>query len=399
MDQDLRQPVRRGAHAAPEAPADAPAFGAGTTVTPGAHVAASTAAVSATAATNTSTVTAALTRAERRSRLVRIPRVPRLRPQRFIVPCAIGVLVWLLVVQLVGWVQMGSVLSAANWGEVVGALAVTQAALLGQGIALWGGATSAVALGVLVRTAAAMAFAELIGGPVASAATAVALHRQRGLAPGAAYSSGLLSSVASVVVPLVLGIVFVPFALGDLHLAAAGPSGSDAALLQILLLVVAAIGLAGGVAFVVPRVRHALASRDRPQFASAWANVYEVTAHPGSVVRLLAGPALTQLVFAAGLGLCVHAVGASANVGALVLVCCVANVLGGITPVPGGMGVVEATYISGLTFAGVPQDLAAGATLLFRAASAYLPALWGWPALTRLRDDAAHQADAGGPAA
>jgi uncharacterized membrane protein YbhN (UPF0104 family) len=238
----------------------------------------------------------------------------------------------------------------------------------------------------MVRTSAAVAFAELIGGPVAAAATAVALHRQRGLSPAAAYSSGLLSSVAGVVVPLVLGIVFLPFAASDLHLQSAGPSGSDAALLQVLLLLVVAGGLLGGLAFVVPRVRHALASRARPQFASAWANLYEVTAHPGPVVRLLAGPALTQLVFAAGLGLCVHAVGASVNFGVLVLVCCAGSVLGGIAPVPGGMGIVEATYISGLTFAGVPQDLAAGATLLFRACTTYVPALWGWPALARLRE-------------
>jgi uncharacterized membrane protein YbhN (UPF0104 family) len=328
-----------------------------------------------------------LARVERRSRVVRVPRVPQLRPQRFIVPVTIALLLWLLVVALIGAHQMRVVLSATDWASVVGALAVTQAALLGQAIALWGGTTTGLPFGVMVRTSAAVGFAEFVGGPVGAAATAVALHRQRGLSAGAAYSSGLLSSVAGVVVPLVLGLVFLPFAADSLHLAPAGPSGSDAALLQVLLLVIVAAGLVGGLTFVVPRVRHALASRSRPQFAAAWANVYEVTAHAGPVVRLLAGPALTQLVLAAGLGLCVQAVGASVNFGVLVLVCCAASVLGGIAPVPGGMGIVEATYISGLTLAGVPQDLAAGATLLFRACTAYIPALWGWPALARLRED------------
>lgn len=356
-------------------------------MTPGARLGASSAAVMATATAGSPTVTTAPTRVERRSRVVRVPRVPRLRPQRFIIPVAIALLVWLLVVALIGGHGMRSVLAATDWAAVVGALVVTQAVLVGQGITLWGGVTTALPFGLMVRTSAAVGFAELIGGPVAAAASAVALHRHRGLSPGAAYSSGLLSSVAGVVVPLVLGVVFLPFAAGSLHLAGAGPSGSDAALLQVLLLLIVSAGLCGGLAFVVPRVRHALASRSRPQFASAWANVYEVTAHVGPVVRLLAGPALTQLVFAAGLGLCVHAVGASVNFGVLVLVCCAANVLGGIAPVPGGMGIVEATYISGLTFAGVPQDLAAGATLLFRACTAYLPAVWGWPALTRLRQD------------
>jgi uncharacterized membrane protein YbhN (UPF0104 family) len=232
-----------------------------------------------------------------------------------------------------------------------------------------------------------MAFAELIGGPVSSTAAAASLHRQHGFSPGTAYSSALLSSVAGVAVPVLLGIGFVPVAAGELHLAMVGPAGSNADLLQVLLLIVAATGLVGGLVFMAPRVRHALASRGRPQFASAWANVYDVTAHAGPVVRLLAGPALTQVVLAAGLGWCLHAVGAVANFSALMLVCCTASILGKISPVPGGMGVVEATYISGLTLAGVPQDLAAGATLLFRACTTYMPALWNGPAFARLRED------------
>jgi uncharacterized membrane protein YbhN (UPF0104 family) len=72
------------------------------------------------------------------------------------------------------------------------------------------------------------------------------------------------------------------------------------------------------------------------------------------------------------------------------LVCCAASVLGRICPVPGGLGVVEATYISGLTFAGVPQDLAAGATLLFRACTTYVPALWCGLAFARFRENVAN---------
>lgn len=330
-------------------------------------------------------VTTGPVRRDRPSRVLRVPRVPRLRPQRFAIPVAIALWLWLLVVELVGLHRMQAVLSAADWKAVAGAFVVAQAATVGQGLALRGGVTTTIAFGVLMRSACAVAFAELIGGPVGAAATAVSLHRQRGLSPAAAYSSGLLSSAAGVVVPLLLGIGFLPVVLGQLHLVAAGPDGSNAALLQVLLLVVVATGLIGGLAFVVPRVCHAWASRRRPQFASAWANAYEVTAHVGPVVRLLAGPALTQVAFAAGLGLCLHAVGGSANFGALMLVCCTASVVGGITPVPGGMGVMEATYISGLTLAGAPQDLAAGATLLFRACTTYVPALWGWAALAQLR--------------
>jgi uncharacterized membrane protein YbhN (UPF0104 family) len=212
------------------------------------------------------------------------------------------------------------------------------------------------------------------------------VHRQNGFGPVTAYSSSLLSSVAPVAVSILLGIGFLPVAAGELHLSAVGPAGSHTDLLQVFLLLVAAAGLGGGLAFMVPRVRNAWATRGRPQFAAAWRNVYDVTSHVGPVVRLLAGSALTLVVLAAGLGWCLHAVGAVANFSALMLVCCTASVIGKITPVPGGMGVVEATYISGLTLAGVPQDLAVGATLLFRACTTYVPALWWWLAFVRLRE-------------
>jgi uncharacterized membrane protein YbhN (UPF0104 family) len=332
----------------------------------------------------------AAARSEAPSRVIRIPRLPRVRPQRFVVPVALALLVWLLVVELIGLHQMRAVLSHTDWASLAGALVVVQGATVGEGLALWGGVTTSIPFDLLLRTACAMAFAELIGGPVGATATAVSLHRRRGLSPGIAYSSGLLSSAAGVAVPFLLGIGFLPVAAREFHLGAAGPAGSNSALLQVLLLIVAAMGLVGGLTFMVPRARHAWASRARPQFARAWANVYDVTAHVGPVVRLLAGPALTQVVLAAGLGWCVHAVGGSVSVSALMLVCCAASVLGRICPVPGGLGVVEATYISGLTFAGVPQDLAAGATLLFRACTTYVPALWCGFAFARFREDVAY---------
>lgn len=388
-------PTHSPRHAAPDRPAapdTAPDFDSSSTsaVTPGARVGASSAAVPATATAGTprvTTPTPAPASGSRQSRIVRIPRLPRLRARRFIVPVAVALSVWLLVVALLGAHQMHVALSGTDWAAVAGVFVLAQGATIGQGLTLWGGVTTSIPFVVLLRSACAMAFAGLVGGPVSSTAAAVSLHRQRGLSPVIAYSSGLLSSVAAVAVPLLLGLGFLPVAASELHHSSAGPAGSSSSLLQASLLLIAALGLVGGLTFMVPRVRRAWALRGRPQFAAAWANVYEVTAHIGPVVRLLTGPALTQVVLAAGLGWCVHAVGGVANFSALMFVCCTASVLGNITPVPGGLGVMEATYISGLTLAGVPQDLAAGATLLFRSCTTYLPALWGWLAFARMRED------------
>lgn len=388
-------PAHSPRHAAPERPAapeTAPESdsSSASAVTPGAHIGASSAAVLATATAGRPRVTtpaAAPVRGSRQSRIVRIPRLPRLRARRFIVPVAIALSVWLLVVALLGAHQMHAALSGADWAAVAGAFVLAQVATVGAGLTLWGGVTTAIPFGVLLRSASAMAFAGLVGGPVSATAVAVSLHRQRGLSPVIAYGTALLSGVAGVAVPLLLGLGFLPVAASELHHPSTGPVGSSNGLLQAVLLLIAALGLVGGLMFMVPRVRRAWTLRARPQFAAAWANVYEVTAHAGPVVRLLTGPALAQVLLAAGLGWCVHAVGGVANFGALMFVCCTATVLGNITPVPGGLGVMEATYISGLTLAGVPQDLAAGATLLFRSCTTYLPALWGWLAFVRLRED------------
>ena len=90
-------------------------------------------------------------------------------------------------------------------------------------------------------------------------------------------------------------------------------------------------------------------------------------------------------MMAAALGLALRSVGESASFGGLVIVCTFTALLGGMAPVPGGMGVMEASYIAGLTLLGVPQDPAIAATLLYRLATTYLPPIWGWGAMVWLR--------------
>ena len=65
--------------------------------------------------------------------------------------------------------------------------------------------------------------------------------------------------------------------------------------------------------------------------------------------------------------------------------CTATSLLGGLAPVPGGMGVMEASFISGLTLAGVPEGPAIAATFIYRMVTAYLPPIWGWVAMLWLR--------------
>ncbi|MGA3149631.1 MAG: lysylphosphatidylglycerol synthase transmembrane domain-containing protein, partial [Acidimicrobiales bacterium] len=143
--------------------------------------------------------------------------------------------------------------------------------------------------------------------------------------------------------------------------------------------------LVGGIAIVVPKIRRAVISRLAPRLAPAWSNVRLISRSPGKLARIFGGAAVTQLMMALGLGFALFAVHASAPFGGLLIVCTFTALVGGMAPVPGGMGVMEASYISGLGLLGVPQDQAIAATLLYRACTTYLPPLWGWGALVWLR--------------
>ena len=69
----------------------------------------------------------------------------------------------------------------------------------------------------------------------------------------------------------------------------------------------------------------------------------------------------------------------------LVVINTLASLLGGIAPVPGGMGVIEGGLIAGMTAAGVPATIAVAATLTARLCTAYLPPIWGYPSLVWMR--------------
>ena len=65
-----------------------------------------------------------------------------------------------------------------------------------------------------------------------------------------------------------------------------------------------------------------------------------------------------QLLVAFALGASLHAFGEHLSLAQLLVVLTLGSILGGISPVPGGMGVVEAGMILGLTAVGIPENVA-----------------------------------------
>ena len=149
------------------------------------------------------------------------------------------------------------------------------------------------------------------------------------------------------------------------------------------------LGVAAGVAVslitLIPRLRRLASARVRPHLVQIWADVKVIATEPRKIFYVLTGSVLSQLFVALALGASLHAVGEQESLAALLVVITAASIIGGVVPVPGGLGVVEAGLIAGLTSAGVPQSQAVAAVFIQRLFTAYLPPIWGWVTLAWMR--------------
>jgi uncharacterized membrane protein YbhN (UPF0104 family) len=309
----------------------------------------------------------------------------RVRPTDIALVVGTLVGVYLLIGQLADLTWETFTGAAIGW--VVACALVTQLTSVANAFALVG-SVSQQELPLRQTTALQFAykFTGLVGGTVANLALFTRYLQKRGLPVAIAASSAALTSVSQFIAQTVLVVVAILFTRGDFTNRIGGDGGSgDGFSLGSVLVIIIGFGVVVGVCFGVPRVRHLLARYIRPQWDSAKANLRGVLASPRRAVLLLGGYITSQLLFALGLDFALRAYGYELSLLDFVVINTVASLLGGIAPVPGGMGVIEAGLIAGLTAAGIPDTQAVAATFTYRAFTAYLPPIWGWASLAWLR--------------
>ncbi len=123
-----------------------------------------------------------------------------------------------------------------------------------------------------------------------------------------------------------------------------GGAGSGNLLLILIIVVGVAIGHRGDSAEPAPAGQGVLA----PQVRSARENLRQIVRMPGKAVELFGGNLASEVLFALTLGAALHAYGQSLPLMQLIVINSFASLLGGLAPIPGGMGVVEAGLIAGL---------------------------------------------------
>ena len=299
----------------------------------------------------------------------------------------IGTLIggWALIGVLIDVSKSFDTVIGADWLWVIIALVLAQLAYASSAVETLGSVSGPLPFGRALAVEVANAFSGLAGGAPAVFATRVRFYQKQGYDATVALSSGAIMTVASWIATGVVFVVSLPFAWGSIHLQATPESGGDSKLVWIILAVVVLAGVVVGLALAVPRLRRLAAEKLRPKVRDVWGNLRQVASSPRKLVLLLGGALGRELLIAMALSVSLRAFGDHLRLPVIIVVIVLAAIVGAVAPSPGGMGVVEAGMILGLTAAGVSEADATAAVFIQRLFTSYLPPIWGWFTLVWLR--------------
>jgi glycosyltransferase 2 family protein len=273
------------------------------------------------------------------------------------------------------WTQ---VQHAAWWFIILGFL-LAQTTRFAQSVSTVGASPTPLPLGPVYALQLATSYIAIaVPSYAARIAVNIRFFQRHGLRPGAALAIGGLDAVGQFVSQAALlgGLLLLtPLAL-ELNLDGAAPTG----LIRLVAVVMAAGLIAAAVVIVVPRLRRAVWGRVRELLTEARL-VTRVLRSPRQLTMLLGGNIANEVLFAAALWAFIRSLGFEIGLSELLVINISVSLLSGLIPVPGGIGVVEGGLTFGLVRAGLPEETAFAAVLMYRLSSFYLPPIWGFFAL------------------
>ena len=268
---------------------------------------------------------------------------------------------WALIGVLVNVTKSWSTITGARWGWVAATFVLAQAVYPALALTTVGSVTDTMPYGRTVALEVANTFVSLAGGSMGALATRVRYFQQQGYDATLAVSSGVLVSTASWIVKGGLFLLAIPIALSQFHFAHARPTpaaGRGAARPTWCGSSSSPWSWSGsllGLLLAVPRWRRLAAAKLRPKASEVWGHLKVLSTHPRNLVEIFGGEILGQLLVAMALGAAAARLRRAPEPGRAPHRADPGSMLGGISPVPGGMGVVEAGMIIGLTAAGHPR--------------------------------------------
>jgi uncharacterized membrane protein YbhN (UPF0104 family)/tRNA A-37 threonylcarbamoyl transferase component Bud32 len=284
----------------------------------------------------------------------------------------IGVGAWVVISAIanVGLDAIVEELSGAEWPWVVLALVISPTVQVAEAFSTLGASLRPLRFGPVLLLQFAIRFIALaVPSSAARIALSVRFFQRSGAPTSEAIAIGAIDSVSGFVIQAIILVVVALANLVTLDLSIPDFPDLSGKLLILGVVVVVILVVA---AMFVPRIRRLIA----PHLAEA-RTAARVLREPLKLLQLFGGNMAAQLVLAGILGICLRAFGQQATLAELLVANTLTSLLSGIVPVPGGIGVTEATTTALLVGMGIPQSPALAATLMFRIITFYLPPAWG----------------------
>ena len=292
---------------------------------------------------------------------------------------------WTLIGVLIDVTRSFDTIVGADWVWVVAAFVLAQLAFAASAVEDLGSVAGDLPFNRVLGLEVANSFSGVAGGTAAIFATRVRFFQQQGYDASVAISSSASVTAASWFVKGVLFLVSLPLAWSAINLEVTPESGGNSKTVWIILAVVVAVAVVTGLVLAIPRLRRLASDKLRPRLRDMWANARAVARSPLKMAQLFGGTLVSQVFVALALAVSVRAFDDHLSLATLIVVITLAGMIGGVSPVPGGVGVVEAGLILGLTAAGLSEVDATAAVFVQRLFTAYLPPIWGWFSLMWLR--------------
>lgn len=276
----------------------------------------------------------------------------------------------------VDFVALADEIAGAAWWLVAAGFVLAQVPRVAQAFSAMGACPVPLSFLPVYALQLAISYISLvIPGSAGRIALNIRFFQRQGLRRGTAVAVGALDGFGGFIVQiLTLGslLAFTSATLDlDLDIDLSGGIGR-------VLVIVVGLGVVGAVAgLALPAIRSRLLERVRELLQEA-KGALEGLQSPGRLGMLLGGNLGSDLFLALSLGAFVRSFGHAVGLGELLVIIISVSLLAGVIPIPGGIGVTEGGLIYGLVGAGVGEEVAFAAVILYRAASFYLPPVWGF---------------------
>jgi uncharacterized membrane protein YbhN (UPF0104 family) len=279
---------------------------------------------------------------------------------------------YFLITQLAGidFVAVWDVARDAQWALVGVAFLVGQLVYFPQATAMLAAVGYPIPLKpVVVLQSATMFISLAVPSSAGRIAATAAFLKKYGMSYTVSLVQGSIDTLAGLLVEVtVLGLAFL---FGGLSL----DLEPREVRWGLVILIIAVLALV-----VVYLVRHVKKLHDwvMPILGSAWSALAGVLKNPKRTIVLLASEVGSRVVLGISLWLILRSLDVSLSLFDATTTVIAAGLLGGLIPVPGGVGVTEAVLTGFLVMFGVDQTTAFAAAVIYRFATFYIPSGGGY---------------------